>query len=348
MRRFLQFSPAGACLLLIVLLALSPSHSPLTDAGRAADQPATRNPYTETIPGSEVKFDMIPIPGGSFQMGSPETEAGRLPDEGPVHHVSIRPFWMGKCEVTWDEYDLFRGTIAGDKADQRAAEKKGDQKEIDALSRPTPPYSDETFGHGREHQPVLAITHHAAMEYCHWLSGKTGKIYRLPTEAEWEWAARAGTRTAYFFGDDPKQLGDYAWLADNSEENPHPVGEKKPNPWGLYDIYGNVSEWCLDPYRKDFYATCPLDKPLLEPLCPLVPDRFPDVTRGGSWADKPPRLRSAARRSSDKSWIRQDPQRPQSIWWLTNGDFVGFRLLRPVEEVDALKGVRSKVKWESK
>src|SRR5207245_1517473 len=128
------------------------------------------------------------------------------------------------------------------------------EKKADAVTRPTPPYADETFGFGRNGHPVICVTHHAAMEYCRWLSLKTGKTYRLPTEAEWEYAARAGTASAYFFGDDPKQLGEYAWYAANAEDVTHEVGKKKPNPWGLYDIYGNVAEWCLDTYKKDCYA----------------------------------------------------------------------------------------------
>src|SRR5262249_40315233 len=139
-----------------------------------------------------------------------------------------------------------------------------------------------------------------------------------------------------------------AWYKENSDDLAHPVGEKKPNPWGLHDIYGNVAEWCLDHYQPDIYATLPLDKPTLEPVSLPTDSRYSDVVRGGSWADSPARLRSATRRASDKSWIRLDPQRPQSIWWLTSADFVGFRVVRPVEAVEALKGLRSKVKWESR
>ena len=347
MRRFLQFLLGWS--LVAVLLALFLRHNPANTAkGAAPDKAATNAPaehkaYTETIPSSPVKFDMVPIPGGTYIMGSPPSEGGRQPDEGPQHPVTIRPFWMGKTEVTWDEYDLYWKQEEDAKREKQTLQDKA----ADAVTRPTPPYADETFGHGREGHPVICITHHAAMQYCTWLSLKTGKTYRLPTEAEWEYAARAGTKTPYFFGDDPKQLGDYAWYAANSEEVTHEVGKKKPNPWGLYDIYGNAAEWCLDTFKKDAYASFPTDKPTLSPVLIPGPDRFPHVARGGSWADEPNRLRSAARRGSDKSWIKRDPQRPQSIWWLTDAEFIGFRIVRPVEEQDNLKGLHSTTTRES-
>jgi formylglycine-generating enzyme required for sulfatase activity len=312
-------------------------------------EPLKEKGYTQAIPGSEVKFEMVALPGGTFLMGSPKGEAGRAEDEGPQHPVTVRPFWMGKTEVTWDEYDLFWRDNPGNKQDQMKAEKAGlAQKELDALSRPTPPYADETFGYGREGQPVLSMTHHAAMEYCRWLSQKTGKAYRLPTEAEWEWACRAGSSSAYGFGDDPKALADHAWFHENGEDTPHKVAEKKPNAWGLYDMHGNVSEWCLDHYKKDTYGARPLDKATPQPVHAPTAERYPHVIRGGSWADKAPGLRSAARRPSDKVWNRQDPQIPRSIWWLTDADFVGFRVVCAAEEHPDLKGLRSKVKWDSK
>jgi formylglycine-generating enzyme required for sulfatase activity len=345
MRRFLQYPLGGGLLWLGLAACFWPSDPATSASGQTADfPPATHKSYVETIPGSDVKFEMIAIPGGTFLMGSPSSEPGRAEDEGPQHPVTIRPLWIGKCEVTWDEYDQYWKKQEGAEQPKPTAQDKA----ADAVSRPTPPYADETFGHGREGNPVICITHHAAMEYCRWLSARTGKSYRLPTEAEWEYACRAGTKTAYSFGDDAKQLGDYAWLAGNSEEVAHPVGKKKPNPWGLHDMHGNVAEWCLDQYRKDLYATFPQDKPVLLPVVLPTADRFSNVARGGSWADQPARLRSAARRGSDKSWIRQDPQRPQSIWWLTDAEFVGFRVVRPVEEQDNLKGLRSKVTRESK
>lgn len=345
MRRALQHSAAWCFPLLAVgaFAATFPAGPSSADLRAEAKEAApAHKAYAETIPGSKVKFDMVPVPGGTFTMGSPDGEAGRFVDEGPQHPVAIRPFWMGKTEVTWDEYDLF-----WKKDENKPPATTPAEKEADAISRPTPPYVDETYGHGRESHPAICMTHHAAMEYCRWLSAKTGKTYRLPTEAEWEYACRAGTTTPYFFGDDPKKLDDYAWYAKNAEDLTHEVATKKPNPWGLYDLYGNVSEWCLDTYAKDFYSTFPKDKLSLEPLNPPTDKRFPNVVRGGSWADEPPRLRSAARLGSDKTWIKYDPQRPQSIWWLTKWDVVGFRVVRPVEELPNLKGLRSKVTKES-
>jgi len=350
MRRPLQYA-AGWFLLAALTAACVKIEPSISEGAAAPGANATGlefKSYTETIPGSTVKFDMVAIPGGTFVMGSPESEGGRAADEGPQHPVAIRPFWMGKCEVTWDEYDLYWKKQEEEAEAKEKPKKSPNEEAADAVSRPTPPYADETFGHGRESHPVICITHHAAMEYCRWLSLKTGKVHRLPTEAEWEYAARAGTKTPYFFGSDPKPLDDYAWYAANSEDLTHEVGKKKPNPWGLYDIYGNVAEWCLNAYSKDAYAGFPLDKPTLAPV--LIPnaDRFPHVARGGSWADKPNRLRSASRRGSDKAWIKRDPQRPQSIWWLTDAEFVGFRIVRPVQEQENLKGIRSLTTRESK
>ena len=303
--------------------------------------------YTETIAGTDVKFDMLPIPAGKFTMGSPMTEPKRGSDEGPEHEVSIPAFWMGKTEVTWDEYELYAFSEDIKKKEEAKVDltKQPDtEKAADAVTRPTPPYSDPTFGLGHAHHPAICITHHAAMEYCRWISAKTGKTYRLPTEAEWEYAARAGSKTAYFFGDDPKPLQDYAWFGKNAGGAPHEVGMKKPNPWGLYDMYGNAAEWCLDMYDEKFYST--FKGPAAAPVMLVVDKKYPHVARGGSWDDEPELLRNAARRASEKLWSRQDPQLPQSIWWHTDATFVGFRIVRAVSEQENLKGLKSKVTKE--
>jgi formylglycine-generating enzyme required for sulfatase activity len=331
---------------LILALAAStvffPGTSQPSYTGASLDAKLDYLPYTETIPGSKVRFDMVPIPGGTFAMGSAVEEEWRAMDEGPRHRVKIYPLWMGKCEVTWDEYNHFR------KEPEKSKNPNAKDKDlVDAITRPSQPYPDEYRGFGKEGYPVVGISRHAAMEYCRWLSLTTGKTYRLPTEAEWEYACRAGTNTAYFFGNDSTKLGDYAWHDRNSDEQTHPVGKKKPNPWGLYDMYGNVAEWCLDRYRRDYYQTFVPGELALSPVRLPSSNRYPDIVRGGSWADAAGQCRSATRRASDKSWNRVDPARPQSIWWVWDADFVGFRVVRPVQEQQDLKGVRSLATVES-
>ena len=306
-------------------------------------QPPSHGNYTETIPGTSVTFDMVAIPGGRFVMGSRDDERGRSADEGPAHEVRVAPFWMEKTETTWDEYDAFWQAQAIARAGGGAA---APPSGADAITKPTPPYADESFGFGKGRQPVISVQYHGAMEYCRWLSAKTGKIYRLPTEAEWEYAARAGTATAYSFGDDPAKLDAYAWYEGNAGGHPHPVGGKQPNPWGLYDMHGNVAEWVVDHYDSRFYGQVPAGA--RGPV--RLPDerRYPYVVRGGSWDDPLARLRSAARLGSSEDWNRRDPQSPQSIWWHTDATFVGFRVVRAVEEEDTLKGLRSKITRDSR
>jgi len=277
----------------------------------------------------------VPIPGGKFLMGSPEEERDHADDEGPQYDVAIEPFWMGACEVTWDEYEIFmlrkdQKVVAPAEAPTRAPQDSW----ADAVSRPTPPYVPMDFNMGVTGFPAISMTQFAAKQYTKWLTMKTGRFYRLASEAEWEYACRAGTTTAYSFGDSPKDLDDYAWYYENSDNAYHPVGKKRPNAWGLFDMHGNVCEWVLDGYLAGIYGERFVDQalsgePLANPI--LWPEReYPRVVRGGSWDDDAKELRSAARRRSRDSWKMMDPQLPKSIWYHTNAQTVGFRIVRPL------------------
>jgi len=280
--------------------------------------------YTQLLPGTEVSFEMRFIPAGEFLMGSSGSEPGRQLDEGPQHRVSIDSLWVGTVEVTWDLFELFlaenKSRFAGLPAQQRKA--------VDAISRPTPAFEDPSLGMGRKGFPVVNVSPYAALTFCKWLSTITGKFYRLPTEAEWEYVCRAGSQTAYSFGDDPKELDEYAVYFDNSSGEYAEGASKKPNAWGVYDMHGNVAEWTLDEYAADYYETfkgtfhAPWNKPT---------SLYSRVYRGGSWDDDAEDLRSAARKKSGLSLQKGDPQIPKSFWWYTNAAFIGFRLVSPTK-----------------
>lgn len=285
--------------------------------------------YTQNIEGTSLKFDMLAIPAGTFDMGSNNGAA----DEKPVHQVKVDAFYMSKYEVTWNIFEPFL---------YRDYELKASNGKIpanvDAVTRPTKPYLDMTFGMGKENQPAIAMTQYNAIQFCKWLYARTGVFYRLPTEAEWEYACRAGSKTKYAFGDDESQLKDYGWFKDNSENKTHPVGQKKPNSWGLYDMHGNVAEWTYDQYIENFYAASK-DKTAQNPVA--KPEKlYPNSVRGGSYDETPDKLTSSVRLASSPSWKQLDPQIPKSNWWFPEAPFVGLRLVRPVtppskEAIDA-------------
>ena len=302
--------------------------TPVTPPEAEAKTEKEMKPYKQIISSTEVSFEMAPIPGGEFVMGSPESEKKRNKDEGPQHTVKIEPFWIGKYEVTWDEYDIWSFELDIQRRKILKLPSNKQDKFADVVTRPTKPYTDMTFDMGHDGYPAICMTQLAAKTYCKWLSAKTGHYYRLPTEAEWEYACRAGTQTAYFFGDDPKKLDEYAWHFGNSDDTYHKIGKKKPNPWGLYDIHGNVSEWVLDQHSTDYYKQF-AKKTAVRPLN-VATKLFPRVVRGGSWDDDPEVLRSSARVGSSKEWKNQDPQLPQSIWYHTDALHVGFRIVRPL------------------
>ena len=252
-------------------------------------------------------------------MGSPEGEKGRNPNEGPQHPFSISPFWMGAFEVTHDEFDVF---FKDDSVSRNSS--------TDAITRPSSQYVDLSWGMGRDGGfPVNSMQQKTALMYCYWLYKKTGLFYRLPAEAEWEYACRAGAGTAYFFGNDPSELDKYAWYADNSGGKYHKVGERAPNPWGLYDMLGNLGEWVLDQYDENYFTR--MKDQDRDPQATPV-SRHPRTLRGGAYTDEAPDLRCARRVSWLPEWNRRDPQIPKSRWWLTDAAFAGFRVVRPLQQ----------------
>lgn len=275
----------------------------------------TPSAYTVEIPHTTVSYGMAPVPAGEFLMGA--AGPGSKPDEQPQHQVKVDAFWMQTHEVTWDSYLMFMF------ADQ-AKEVGNPDALVDALSRPTAPHLEMSFGRGNNGFPAISMTQHAANKYAQWLSAKTGEFYRLPTEAEWEYACKAGSPA----GVAPAQLDDHAWHAANSPlpgfagGTYHKVGTKKPNAWGLYDMLGNVMEWTLDQYAP--YTAAAAVNPWVRSTAP-----YPHAVRGGSWNDDESKVTCTARVASDPSWKRLDPQLPKSIWYMTNAQWLGFRLVRP-------------------
>ena len=296
--------------------------------------------YTQTIPGSEVTFDMVPIPGGEFQIGSPASEAGRKEDEGPQVTVRVEPFWMGKHEITWAEYKEFMKLVnVFEEFDDQGIRQITEENQVDAVTAPSSLYEPSfTFETGDDpDQPAVSMSQYAAKQYTKWLSLLTGTFYRLPTEAEWEYACRAGATTAYSYGDDPAQLTQYAWYYEQAEEDyiTSKVGQHKPNKWGLHDMHGNVAEWVLDQYDAGHYAKHAGRTVTAEEFINWPTKLFPRVLRGGSWfTEEPEDCRSAARLPThDDDWRGNDPNTPMSPWWFASdeGQAVGFRLVRPAK-----------------
>jgi formylglycine-generating enzyme required for sulfatase activity len=247
----------------------------------------------ETIPGTLVKFEMIAVPAGTAVVTGPGKPGAR-------RQVTLKPFRIGKTEVTWDEYDVYAFRLDLPEG-QRAAARSPGGSGVDAVSRPSRPYGAPDRGFGHQGYPAISLTFHAAEQYCRWLSEKTGKKYRLPTEAEWEYACRAGVEMQTAGA--RLALDQHAWHWENAEDRTHPVAQKAPNAWGLYDMLGNAGEWCqgLD------------SKPVL---------------RGGTYDDSAEKVHCGARAMQTPEWNITDPQNPKSQWWLTDGPFAGFRIVR--------------------
>lgn len=297
-------------------------------------------PYKVTIPGTEVSFWMEPIPGGEYVMGSPKAESGREDVEGPQKKVKVAPFWMARLEVTWKEYDQYISLYDAFKAfEEKGLRAVTEANQVDAITAPTPLYEPSfTYEYGDDPElPAVTITQYSAKQYSKWMSAITDMQFRLPTEAEWEYACRAGAKTAFHFGDDASKLGDYAWFIDNAEDGgQRKGGQKKPNPWGLYDMHGNVAEWVLDSLEPYEVTKEPFDGSKWV----STPDLDPRVIRGGSWEFEAYQCRCSSRLGSDSSqdewgWREYDPNVPASPWWFTSDPTrgVGFRLIRTLKEV---------------
>jgi formylglycine-generating enzyme required for sulfatase activity len=239
-----------------------------------AGQTSTAQAYRESIPGTLVTFEMVPVPAGDVAVdGKP---------------VSVAAFHIGRTEVTWDLYDVFALGLDVPKTGK-----------TDAVARPSQPYGAPDYGWGHAGYPAISIASTAAQAFCEWLSAKTGKTYRLATEAEWMHAARLAAG-----GDalSPAQRNELAWHRENASTRTHPVGTKKPDALGLVDLFGNAAEW-------------------------VTTSDGGFATRGGSFRDPAESVGPSARAVQDDSWNERDPQLPKSRWWLSDGPFVGFRLV---------------------
>ena len=251
--------------------------APLLSNAAGAQAPAATEVRTETIPGTVVKFDMVRVPGGSVTIdGKP---------------VKVEPFLIGRTETTWDMYDVFA----------LALDSKG-APGADAIARPSQPYGAPDYNWGHAGFPVISVTRNAAEEFCRWLSKKTGKTYRLPTEAEWVRAAELAAGTA----STPAAREAMTWHRGNANGTTHAVGTRKPDALGLSDLFGNATEW-------------------------VATGNDEMVTRGGSFREPLEATGPAARLPYDSSWQDRDPQLPKSKWWLSDGPFVSFRIVTPAQ-----------------
>lgn len=223
--------------------------------------------YVQVIKGSAVEFEMVWIADGKF--------------------------WIGRTEVTWDEFLLYCD-FEGNAAIPPGA---------DAVTKPSEPITAYDHGWGFGNRPAVGMSLNAAKEYCRWLSLNSDKLYQLPTETEWELACG---QTGY------TPLDEHAWYADNSDRNTHEVGQKSANRYGLYDILGNLWEYCLNPYNEN------------EPKRPVL--------RGGSWKNSAENVTPLSRLGFDDDWVLDDPNVPPGVWWVPDGDHLGFRVLRLADD----------------
>jgi formylglycine-generating enzyme required for sulfatase activity len=297
-----------------------------------AEAASSSKKYTETITaksGKKISFDMVLVPGGTFRMGSPDTETDRQDHEGPQFQVKLDPYYLCTTETTIALFKAYYEETVTAKKEfisvnrVKKTTKAPSKTELDAVTGPTPVYGDMTMGYSEKH-PALGMTWHNATRFCQWLSEKTGKSYRLPTEAEWEYACRAGTPHVYGVTGDEGELTDYAWFEENADDEIHAVGEKKSNAWGFYDMLGNVNEWVFDFYSERAYTKTATNSPVTNPQGPKAGKVH--VARGGAFEATAAELRCAFRNFEEDWWRFGDPQIPKSKWWLPELDIIGVRV----------------------
>ena len=272
----MKFRFRHSCLLSAAILAVALS------TARTEDNPQPKT-TTENVPTSVVPLELIRLPAGKITIKGAD---------GKETAHDVKPIWISKTEITWDHYYPF-----SERRDLTPDEKA---RKVDAVNRPSEPWGVPHGNLGPEEYPAYRISELAARQFCAWLSKKTGKKYRLPTEAEWEYACRAGGDPVHLKVNELKPV---AWFINNSNEEPQPVAKKKPNPWGLYDMLGNVAEWVIGA------------------------DGVP-VIKGGSYKDEAASVNSTIRQPFDPAWQRDDAQIPKGKSWYSNGEHVGFRVVR--------------------
>lgn len=257
----------------------------LTGGLFAFESPKPVESFVVKLEGFTVEYTMVRIPGS---------------DDG-----SVKPLFVGKTEVPWELYDVFM--LRQDLTDEQRA------SGVDAEARPTKAYGSPDRGFGHDGYAALGMSRLSAEKFCEWLSRKTGRTFRLPTELEWRHAARGGADAA----PTGEALLAQAWIADNSDAKPHPIATKAANGYGLHDVFGNLAEWVAAEPEKDGQ----------DGNGAKSGKKKERVAKGGAFDSKAEDVTIDARRVETPAWNKTDPQFPKSKWWLSDASFVGFRVV---------------------
>jgi len=274
--------------------------------------------YKVKIPNTDVQLKMVAIKDGNFNMGSTYSAVNSGEDERPIHHVELDAFWIAEHEITQELYQLFLDRSV-DHLRRDGVKNPMIIVDVDQIPRPPIPAMDSTRVQVPGTHPAVNMTQAEASAFCEWLSAMTGAYYRLPTEAEWEYACRAHRESEYHF-DKTESVDIYAWNRFSSNGSAHAVKGKKPNRWKLYDMLGNVAEWTLDHYATRGYDNHKIRNPTI-----LLEEDAPAVVRGGSWLKHPSSLRCGAREALDPRWEEYDEPQERAH----KSESVGFRVVRP-------------------